>query len=134
MSPRRVRLLGAALALCVALGAGIASAGSGCLPSGGVYAIDEAKRGLGPGHHPIGRALPDSASFNQPGHCLDDVWFFDRNANGQPDPGEPRLFGPQRVVDCGSCHGESADNKSPQSASVFLRQDAAILCLVCHQL
>lgn len=125
------RMFGAALMLCVAA---IADAGVDCLPTGSTYSIDEAKRGLGPGHHPVGRPLPYTAAFNQPGHCADDTWFFDNNNNGQADAGEARLFGPQRVVDCGSCHGESADAKSPQSAGVFLRQDAAALCLVCHRL
>lgn len=110
------------------------SAHADCQRSGASYAIDAAKLGLGPRHHPLGRPLPDTASFNQPGRCLDDVWFFDQNGNGAPDAGELRLFGSQRVVDCGSCHGESVDAKSPQSASVILRQDASSLCLVCHRL
>jgi len=122
------RMFCAALMLCVA---GIAAA---CLPTGPAYMVDEAKHGLGPKHHPVGRPLPDTENFNQPGHCVDNMWFYDKNGNARADAGEPRLFGSQRVVDCGSCHGESADAKSVQSASVFLRQDAASLCLVCHRL
>lgn len=89
---------------------------------------------LGPRHHPIGRPLPQSAEFNQPTRCGDSGWFFDLNRNGRPDPGEPRLFGPLRVVGCSSCHGESPDPKSPAAASVFLRQDSSLLCLICHNL
>jgi hypothetical protein len=137
MSPREdaalrcVLATGTVLMLCLAANA---RAGNDCLTTGPAYLVDEAKRGLGPGHHPIGRPLPDSEAFNQPRRCSDGAWFFDKNANGLADAGEPRLFGPQRVVDCSSCHGESADAKSVQSASVFLRQDAASLCLVCHRL
>lgn len=127
----RIRRLFAAPMLCAA---GIAAAGASCPPTGPAYVLDEAKHGLGPKHHPIGRPLPDSENFNQPLHCVDNLWFYDRNGNRQPDPGEPRLFGSQRVVDCGSCHGESAEARTPQSASVMLRQDAATLCLVCHRL
>jgi predicted CXXCH cytochrome family protein len=124
------RLCFAALILCAS---GIA-AGTDCPPAGSAHVIDEAKHGMGPRHHPVGRPLPDVETFNQPGRCAEDIWLYDLNGNGRVDAGEPRLFGPQRVVDCGSCHGESADAKSPQSASVFLRQDAATLCLVCHRL
>lgn len=89
---------------------------------------------IGPRHHPIGRPLPQSPQFNQPSECGEGVWFFDLNHNGSPDAGEPRLFGPQRVIGCSSCHGESPDAKSAAAASVFLRQDPRVLCLVCHRL
>lgn len=128
---RCCRLLLGSLALGFAL---TASADRGCGETGEPYVVEERKRGLGPGHHPIGRPLPATASFNAPGRCADGIWFFDQNGNGQADASEPRLFGPQRVIDCDSCHGDSADAKSPQSASVFLRQDASRLCLVCHRL
>ncbi|MBI2307719.1 MAG: hypothetical protein HYU78_10505 [Rhodocyclales bacterium] len=98
------------------------------------FAFDESKYSLGPRHHPMGRPLPATASFNQPERCVDAIWFFDQNGNGLPDAGEVRLFGSNRQVDCGSCHGESSLAKSPASASVFLRQDAQALCLVCHKL
>lgn len=87
---------------------------------------------IGPRHHPIGRPLPQSAEFNQPAYCGDGVWFFDLNQNGHPEPGEPKLFGPQRVIGCSSCHADSPDAKSEAAASVFLRQDASVLCLICH--
>ncbi len=96
--------------------------------------MEENKITLGPQHHPIGRPLPSTAEFNQPDRCADTVWFFDRNRNGAADPGEVRVFGIRRQVDCASCHGESTEAKSTASASVFLRQDAAHLCLVCHRL
>ena len=111
-----------------------AMADKACSGAGEPYVVDPQKRGLGPGHHPIGRPLPDTPGFNALKLCTEGVWFFDQNANGLIDAGEVRLFGPERLVDCGSCHGESADTKSPQSASVFLRQDASQLCLVCHRL
>ncbi|MCK9284080.1 MAG: hypothetical protein M0P39_07335 [Rhodocyclaceae bacterium] len=89
---------------------------------------------LGPKHHPMGRPLPATAYFNQPDGCVDGIGFFDENRNGRLDPAEIRVFGSNRQVDCGSCHGESPDAKSAASASVFLRQNAAALCLVCHNL
>jgi hypothetical protein len=89
---------------------------------------------IGPRHHPIGRPLPKSAEFNQPTYCGDGIWFFDLNHSGAPDPGEPKLFGPQRVIACGSCHADSPDAKSATAASVFLRQDPKVLCLICHKL
>lgn len=98
------------------------------------FAFDESKFTLGPRHHPLGRPLPATPSFNQPDRCVDGFWFFDGDGNGVADAGEVRLFGSNRQVDCGSCHGESSLAKSAASASVFLRQDAATLCLVCHKL
>jgi predicted CXXCH cytochrome family protein len=110
------------------------TAGSDCNGSGVWHAPEAAGRDMGPRHHPIGKPLPDTGSFGTPDRCLDGVWFFDRNHNGRLDDDELRLFGPQRVVDCASCHGESSGTKSKQSESVFLRQDASTLCLVCHKL
>ena len=95
----------------------------------GVYTTE-----IGPRHHPIGKPLPQRAEFNQPTKCSDGGWFFDLNHNARADPGEPRLFGPQRVIGCGSCHGDSPDAKTQAAASVFLRQDVNVLCLVCHRL
>jgi hypothetical protein len=112
----------------------IAAADIGCGGGGPPYGVDPAKRDLGPRHHPIGKPLPDAPGFNAPDRCSDGIWFYDQNGNGMADAGEPRLFGPQRLVDCDSCHGDSTDAKSLQSASVFLRQDASRLCLVCHRI
>ena len=89
---------------------------------------------MGPRHHPVGRPLPDREGFNQPAGCIDGVWLFDQNRNLQADSAEVQLFGEQRSVACASCHADSPDQKSAASASVFLRQDAATLCLVCHNL
>jgi predicted CXXCH cytochrome family protein len=89
---------------------------------------------IGPRHHPIGRSLPQTASFNQPIACDDGNWFFDLNHNGRPDPAEPRLYGPLRVTACSSCHAESTGLQTATAASVFLRQDVKVLCLVCHRL
>lgn len=96
--------------------------------------IDTFKTDIGPRHHPVGRPLPRSAAFNQPTYCGDGIWFFDLNHNGRPEPGEPKLFGPQRVTGCSSCHAESPDAKSDAATGVFLRQDARVLCLICHRL
>lgn len=98
------------------------------------YPIDESKLTLGPKHHPMGRPLPSTPSFNQPDQCSGAIRFFDQNQNGIAEPAEVRVFGPQRQVDCGSCHSEDAASISAQPAGVFLRQDAAQLCLVCHKL
>lgn len=122
-------LLSGALAV---LFPGTAGAATTC--SDQPVAIEENKITLGPQHHPIGRPLPSTPEFNQPDRCADTIWFFDKNRNGREDPGEVRVFGVKRQVDCASCHGESAESKSAASASVFLRQDAADLCLVCHRL
>ncbi len=110
------------------------TAGAATTCSDQPVAIEENKITLGPQHHPIGRPLPSTPEFNQPDRCADTIWFFDKNRNGREDPGEVRVFGVKRQVDCASCHGESAESKSAASASVFLRQDAADLCLVCHRL
>ena len=96
--------------------------------------VDTFRTDIGPRHHPVGRSLPRSEQFNQPTYCGDDVWFFDLNQNGQPEAGEPKLFGPLRVIGCSSCHADSPDAKSAAAASVFLRQDPNVLCLICHRL
>jgi hypothetical protein len=88
----------------------------------------------GPRHHPVGRPLPDLPTFRQPGTCEGGVWFYDGNGNGRPDPSEPQLYGATKIIACGSCHAESPVSKSPAADSVFLRQDASTLCLVCHNL
>lgn len=127
------RALRRALLACLVLPLACAAADLAC-DGGPPHVVDPAKRALGPRHHPFGRPLPALAGFNAPDRCREGIWFFDQNGNGIADAAEPRLFGPQRVVDCDSCHGDSADAKSPQSASVFLRQDASRLCLVCHRI
>ena len=124
---RRLLLLAGALAISAA-----AHAATGCseLP----YAIDEAKYTLGPKHHPMGRPLPATPAFNQPDRCSGAIHFFDQNHNGQADPGEIRVFGSLLQVDCGSCLGEEAAALTPSSTALFLRQDAANLCFVCHKI
>lgn len=120
------------LLACAIVTGAAAHAAPGCsdLP----YAIDEAKYTLGPKHHPMGRPLPATPAFNQPDRCSGAIRFFDQNRNGEADPGEVRVFGSLRQVDCGSCHGEAADALTPSSAALFLRQNAASLCLVCHKI
>lgn len=134
MSVPALHLGGALGVACLALFAFAAWADATCNGSGEPYVFDARKSSMGPAHHPVGRPLPATQSFNSPTHCVDGLWFFDQNGNAQPDAGEIRLFGPQRAVDCGSCHGDSPEPKSAQSASVFLRQDASRLCLVCHRM
>ncbi len=90
-------------------------------------------------HHPTGTPLPRREAgnpFNQPDRCSGDLWFFDADRNGQLDDAEIRLFGPDRLVECGSCHGESAAAKNVAAESVFLRisNDGSALCLACHDL
>lgn len=130
LSGSSLRMLAGMLILATA---GLAAARDNCF-GGAPHVIDDEKRAWGARHHPIGRPLPDDSAFNRPDRCRDGVWFFDRNGNARPDAEEARLFGPLREVDCGSCHGESEEMKSPQSASVFLRMDASRLCLQCHRL
>jgi hypothetical protein len=89
---------------------------------------------MGPKHHPIGKPMPATPAFNQPNACGEGFWFYDRNRNTVADPAEPRLYGQDKTIACASCHAESPDVKSAASASVFLRQDASTLCLVCHNL
>ena len=87
-----------------------------------------------PRHHPVGKPLPRRADFNQPIDCGNGVWFFDLNHNASPDPAEPRLYGPQRMIGCSSCHADLPEPTTPAAGSVSLRQDASVLCVVCHNL
>jgi hypothetical protein len=85
-------------------------------------------------NHSIDKPLPLRTDFNQPSDCGSDVWFFDLNRNGTPDPDEPRLYGPQRVVACSSCHTDSTDSTLPVAGTVPpLRQGVDVLCVVCHR-
>lgn len=112
-----------------------AYANSDCEGAGDSYQFDERKRSMDAArHHPTGVPIPMSDAFHAPERCADGGWFFDLNGDGLPDAGEPRVFGRHRVVDCGSCHGDSPDTKAADSTSVFLRQDASRLCLVCHRI
>ena len=81
---------------------------------------------MGPQHHPMGKPLPRNVGYHQPDACGDSVWFYDLNRNGRPDADEPRLYGPQRTIECESCHEASSEiNKEP-------RQHASTLCVICH--
>jgi hypothetical protein len=111
--------------------AGWANAAGNC---GAEINADTFTTDIGPRHHPVGRPLPRSAQFKQPTYCGDGVWFFDLNHNGSPEPGEPKLFGPQRVIGCSTCHADSPEPKTEAAANVFLRQDVSVLCLICHNL
>lgn len=124
----------AALLIAGVLSFSLTGAGAETECSDAPYPIDESKLTAGPAHHPIGRSLPDRPDFNQPTGCDGALRFFDDNANGRADPGEVRLFGTKRQVDCGSCHGESAGPLNAEAASVYLRQNASRLCLTCHRI
>lgn len=117
---------------CCTVGLLLALQGASADECGPFEVVPPENIGVGPNHHPVGKGLPDNASFNQPDSCGAGVWYYDGNHNGLADPGEPRLYGSEKSVACGSCHAESADAKTEASASVFLRLDASKLCLVCH--
>jgi len=87
-----------------------------------------------PAHHPVGRGLPRRPDFAQPEGCTDTFWFFDQNHDGLPDEAEPRLYGPERTVVCGSCHTSAPPGEGGVAFEVFLRQEPQRLCLVCHSL
>ena len=87
-----------------------------------------------PEHHPVSRNLPRTAGYNQPDRCGEGMWYFDQDGNGRPGPREARLYGPERTLVCASCHTDDPARDSPAATSVFLRQDASTLCLVCHNL
>lgn len=85
-------------------------------------------------HHPVGRELPRRPDFSQPDGCTEAFWFFDQNRDGLPDEAEPRLYGPERTVVCGSCHTSAPPEEGGIAFEVFLRQEPQHLCLVCHSL
>ena len=129
-------MLGIRMQLVISLGflstlASLAQAAGNC---GAEVNSDTFTTDIGPRHHPVGRSLPRGAQFKQPTYCGDGVWFFDLNHNGSPEPGEPKLFGPQRVIGCSTCHADSPDAKTEAAANIFLRQDVSVLCLICHNL
>ncbi len=85
-------------------------------------------------HHPVGRSLPAAVGFRQPDGCTEAFWFFDQDGDGRAGQAEPRLFGPQRAVACGSCHSPEPPAESMAASQSLLRQDPKTLCLVCHSL
>lgn len=89
---------------------------------------------MGPKHHPVGKPLPVNPAFKQPDACGEGFWYYDRNRNGTAEAFELRLFGDTPTIACGSCHAETPEPKSAAAASVFLRQEASTLCLVCHNM
>jgi hypothetical protein len=116
---------------CLSTLPSVAQAAANC---GAEVNADTFTTDIGPRHHPVGRPLPRSAQFKQPTYCGDGVWFFDLNHNGSPEPGEPKLFGAQRVIGCSTCHADSPDSNTEAASNVFLRQDVSRLCLICHNL
>lgn len=88
-------------------------------------------------HHPVGRPLPGpdvEPGFNQPVERGAGLAFFDANGNGVPDDDEVRFYGPERRVECGSCHGEPP--RGVIGSVLFLRvaNDGSRLCLICHRI
>lgn len=91
-------------------------------------------RAVNPRHHPVGRPLPELPTYRQPSDCSQGVWFYDDNQNRLADPEEPQLYGGTRLLACGSCHAQSDISQTATAETLFLRQDATNLCLVCHNL
>ena len=95
-------------------------------------------------HHPVGVSYPLGSNayphFNLPNGQGEDIAFFDRNGNGQPDIDEIQLFGTNvRVtVECASCHKAHGNLPVPDNASadLYLRigNVGSALCMTCHRL
>jgi hypothetical protein len=106
--------------------------------------------------HPIGILFPTTfgagtgVDFYEPlGNVPGKMKFFDKNGNGYPDKGEPRMYdtgeGPE--VECASCHDPHGvpppGNPNGQFIPSFLRVsngnvntgegDSSGLCLTCHE-
>lgn len=84
-------------------------------------------------HHP--RAAypgPRDPQFRQPDRQGPDLAWFDRDGNAVADAGEVRLFGPERRVECASCHREHGPGQGPDP---YLRVDQrqSALCTECHR-
>lgn len=117
-----------------------------------------------PGHHPVRVSYPIRADYNlPPTTTTTGILFFDRNANGVPDPDEIQLFsssllsgttgtgtttrtkGKQKttattdtwMIDCASCHIEHGlAPLDPQHTADYLRGagEERLMCLTCHNL
>jgi len=85
-------------------------------------------------HHPQAVAYPgpQDSQFRQPDRRGPDVAWFDRDGNTTADGGEVQLFGPERRVECASCHREHG---AGQGTGPYLRVDQrqSALCTECHR-
>lgn len=91
--------------------------------------------------HPVGVPLPSSrlGEFVRPDRSGDRLAFYDRNANGRPDPNEVRYYdaGAGAAVECASCHdphGVPDGARGGRFLPKFLRvtTNGGALCLTCH--
>ena len=98
-------------------------------------------------HHSVGVSYPlgpnGFPNFNAPtGKVIDaqseDIFFFDRNGNGEADNDEVQLYGTDvRVtVECASCHKKHGDLPTPENPpNAYLRiaNIGSALCITCHR-
>lgn len=119
---------------------------------------------VNPGHHPVRVNYPIRSDYNLPATTTTTgILFFDRNANGLPDPDEIQLFSssvltgtsgtgtttrskgkPKTnvttetwVIDCASCHIEHGLTPTdPQHAADYVRGAGGshMLCTTCHNM
>lgn len=93
-------------------------------------------------HHPVDINYPLSLDaepyFHQPDMQHDDVTFFDKNDNGQPDSNEIQLFGKNGTVKitCSTCHRNHGTTpeaaNSPRDAYLRVTVEGSALCSNCH--
>ena len=98
-------------------------------------------------HHSVGVNYPLGPNaypnFNLPNGQIpngqsSDIFFFDRNDNGQPDSNEVQLYGTNvRVtVECASCHKEHGDlplPENPPNSYLRIANVGSALCMICHR-
>lgn len=93
-------------------------------------------------HHPVDINYPLGSGaelyFHQPDMRHDDVTFFDKNDNGQPDSDEIQLFninGTAKIT-CSTCHRSHGASRLPANAprEAYLRVtvNGSALCSNCH--
>ncbi|MFZ5524874.1 MAG: hypothetical protein ACOY9D_12445 [Pseudomonadota bacterium] len=93
-------------------------------------------------HHPVDINYPLGLGaeqyFNQPDMQHDDVTFFDKNDNGQPDSDEIQLFSMNGAaqITCSTCHRNHGASRLPANAprDAYLRVTivGSKLCSTCH--
>ena len=93
-------------------------------------------------HHPVDINYPLGSGaqeyFHQPDLQRDNVTFFDKNDNGQPDSDEIQLFGENGIakITCSTCHRDHGNARSPANAprDAYLRVTVkgSALCSNCH--
>jgi cytochrome c553 len=93
-------------------------------------------------HHPVDINYPLSLDaqmyFHQPDMQHDDVTFFDKNDNGQPDSNEIQLFGRNGTakITCSTCHRDHGTKplaaNAPRDAYLRVTVEGSVLCSNCH--